>query len=121
MAVLTIYFLADLPRLQRSVVLLFPRVHGDRFARIADVMVDKVGSYMIGNTAISVIAGVAAFAAFTALGVPFAVPLAFLSWPPRWRCSPCSSCPWPWPSSCSCGASSGGSPRRRPPASWPPP
>ena len=41
-------------------------------------MVDKVGSYMIGNILISLIAGVAAFAALTALGVPFAVPLAFL-------------------------------------------
>jgi predicted PurR-regulated permease PerM len=77
-AVLTIYFLADLPRLQRGAVQLFPRAHRDRFARIAGVMVDKVGSYMIGNIAISLIAGVAAFAALTALGVPFAVPLAFL-------------------------------------------
>ena len=34
-AVLTIYFLADLPRLQRGAVLLFPRAHRDRFARIA--------------------------------------------------------------------------------------
>ena len=76
--VLTIYFLVDLPRLQRSVVQLFPRAHRDRFARIADVMVDKVGSYMIGNIAISLIAGVAAFVALAALGVPFAVPLAFL-------------------------------------------
>jgi predicted PurR-regulated permease PerM len=77
-AVLTIYFLVDLPRLQRGAVQLFPRARRDRFARIADVMVDKVGSYMIGNIAISLIAGVAAFAALTALGVPFAVPLAFL-------------------------------------------
>ena len=77
-AVLTIYFLADLPRLQRGAVQLFPRAHRDRFARIADVMVDKVGSYMIGNIAISLIAGLAAFAALTGLGVPFAVPLAFL-------------------------------------------
>jgi glycosyltransferase 2 family protein len=28
--------------------------------------------------------------------------------------------PWPWPSSCSSGASSGGSARRWLPASWPP-
>ena len=77
-AVLTIYFLAGLPRLQRGAVQLFPRAHRDRFARIADVMVDKVGSYMIGNIAISLIAGLAAFAGLTGLGVPFAVPLAFL-------------------------------------------
>jgi predicted PurR-regulated permease PerM len=77
-SVLTVYFLADLPRLRRGAALLFPRSHRARFARIADVMVDKVGSYMIGNILISVIAGVAAFAALTVLGVPFAVPLAFL-------------------------------------------
>jgi predicted PurR-regulated permease PerM len=77
-AVLTIYFLADLPRLRRSVVLLFPRAHRAKFSRAADVMVDKVGSYMIGNILISLIAGVAAFAALSVLGVPFAVPLAFV-------------------------------------------
>ncbi len=76
--VLTIYFLADLPRLQRSAVLLFPRAHRARFSQIADVLVDKVGSYMIGNILISLVAGLAAFGALAALGVPFAVPLAFL-------------------------------------------
>jgi predicted PurR-regulated permease PerM len=76
--VLTIYFLVDLPRLQRSVVLLFPRAHRARFGHIGDVLVDKVGSYMIGNILISLVAGLAAFGALAALGVPFAVPLAFL-------------------------------------------
>ena len=76
--VLTIYFLVDLPRLQRSAVLLFPRAHRARFGRIADVLVDKVGSYMIGNILISLVAGLAAFGALAAIGVPFAVPLAFL-------------------------------------------
>ena len=56
-------------------MLLFPRAHRDRFARIADVMVNKVGSYMIGNILISLIAGVAAFAA------------------PCWACR--SPCRWP--------------------------
>jgi hypothetical protein len=42
-------FLVDLPRLQRSAVLVFSRGRRDRFGRIADVMVDKVGSYMIGT------------------------------------------------------------------------
>ena len=76
--VLTIYFLVDLPRLQRSVVLLFPRAHRARFSRVADVLVNKVGSYMIGNILVSLVAGLAAFAALAALRVPFAVPLAFL-------------------------------------------
>lgn len=76
--VLTIYFLVDLPRLQRNAVLLFPRAHRARFGHIGDVLVDKVGSYMIGNILISLVAGLAAFGALAALGVPFAVPLAFL-------------------------------------------
>jgi predicted PurR-regulated permease PerM len=76
--VLTIYFMADLPRLRHGVLRLFPRAHRQQFGRIADVMVDKVGAYMIGNLLISLAAGVASFAVFTALGVPFAVPLAFL-------------------------------------------
>ncbi len=77
--VLTIYFMADLPRLRHGVLRLFPRAHRAQFGRIADVMVDKVGAYMIGNLLISLAAGVASFAVFAALGVPFAVPLA-LSW-----------------------------------------
>jgi predicted PurR-regulated permease PerM len=76
--VLTIYFMADLPRLRHGVLQLFPRTHRARFGRISDVMVDKVGSYMIGNLLISAAAGLAAFAVFTVLGVPFAVPLAFV-------------------------------------------
>jgi predicted PurR-regulated permease PerM len=43
-----------------------------------DLVVDKVGGYMIGNIIISLIAGLASFVAFSLLGVPFAVPLAFL-------------------------------------------
>ena len=77
-AVLTIYFMADLPRLRRGAVLLFPHAHRARFSRIADVLIDKVGAYMIGNIVVSIVAGLAAFAALTGLGVPFAVPLAFV-------------------------------------------
>jgi predicted PurR-regulated permease PerM len=76
--VLTIYFMADLPRLRHGVTRLFPRSHRERFGQVADVMVDKVGSYMIGNLLISLAAGLASFAVFMALGVPFAIPLAFV-------------------------------------------
>ena len=76
--VLTIYFMADLPRLRNGMLRLFPRAHRAQFGRIAEVMVDKVGAYMIGNLLISLAAGVASFIVFAALGVPFAVPLAFV-------------------------------------------
>ena len=75
--VLTIYFMADLPRLRQSVARLFPKAHRAEVAKITDVMVDKVGDYMIGNLAISLFAGLATFVCFTALGLPFAVPVGF--------------------------------------------
>jgi predicted PurR-regulated permease PerM len=77
-AVLTVYFMTDLPRLRHGVQQLFPKAHRARFGQIADVMVEKVGDYMIGNLLISLAAGVASFAVFAGLGVPFAVPLAFV-------------------------------------------
>jgi predicted PurR-regulated permease PerM len=75
--VLAIYFMADLPRLRHGATRLFPAAHRARASRIADVMVDKVGSYMIGNLLISLAAGLASFAVLAGFGVPFAVPLAF--------------------------------------------
>jgi predicted PurR-regulated permease PerM len=45
-------------------------------AEIVNVVVDKVGGYMIGNLIISVFAGVATFIALVALRVPYALPLA---------------------------------------------
>jgi predicted PurR-regulated permease PerM len=77
-AVLTIYFLADLPRLRRSGAKLSPRGYRDRLSRIVDVIVDKVGAYTLGNIVVSLIAGLAAFAALTALRIPLALALAFL-------------------------------------------
>lgn len=74
--VLTIYFLADMPRLRSWLVGLFPQRRRQRAAEIIDVMVDKVGGYMIGNIIISVFAGTATFICLALVGVPFALPLA---------------------------------------------
>lgn len=74
--VLTIYFMADLPRLRAGVVRLFPPGNRAQVRRTVDVTVDKVGAYMIGNIVISLVAGVTSFIALTALGAPFALPLA---------------------------------------------
>jgi predicted PurR-regulated permease PerM len=76
--VFTIYFMADMPRIRTGVVRLFPVDRRPRARQVVDLVVDKVGGYMIGNIIISLIAGVASFVAFTVLGVPFAVSLAFL-------------------------------------------
>jgi predicted PurR-regulated permease PerM len=76
--VFTVYFMADMPRIRTGVVRLFPMDRRPRARRVVDLVVDKVGGYMIGNIIISLIAGVVSFIAFTILGVPFPVPLAFL-------------------------------------------
>jgi predicted PurR-regulated permease PerM len=74
--VLAIYFMADLPRLRRGLLALFPPHRRDRVGAIVDVVVEKVGGYMIGNLTISLFAGVSSFACLEALRVPFALPLA---------------------------------------------
>ncbi|MFC5260786.1 AI-2E family transporter [Kribbella qitaiheensis] len=73
--VLTVYFMADLPRVREGLPRLFPS-RRRRVAEITDVVVEKVGGYMIGNLTISLIAGVAAYVCLTLVGVPFALPLA---------------------------------------------
>jgi predicted PurR-regulated permease PerM len=76
--VFTIYFMADMPRIRTGMVRLFPVERRPQARQVVDLVVDKVGGYMIGNIIISIIAGLASFVAFTVLGVPFAVPLAFV-------------------------------------------
>jgi predicted PurR-regulated permease PerM len=76
--VFTIYFMADMPRIRHGVVRLFPVERRPRAHQVVDLVVDKVGGYMIGNIIISIIAGIASLLAFTLLGVPFPVPLAFV-------------------------------------------
>jgi predicted PurR-regulated permease PerM len=75
--ILTIYFMADLPRLRRTIVRVFPVRHRPAVSHSVNVVIDKVGAYMIGNLVISAIAGVTTFVALTALRVPGALPLAF--------------------------------------------
>ena len=76
--VFTIYFLLDLPRLRRGVVRLFTVDRRARYGAMVDIMVDKVGSYMIGRLAIGLLGGAVAGIALAALRVPYALPLAIL-------------------------------------------
>ena len=76
--VFTVYFMADMPRIRAGLVRLFPVSRRQQARQVVDLVVDKVGGYMIGNIIISLIAGVVSFIAFTILGVRFAVPLAFV-------------------------------------------
>jgi predicted PurR-regulated permease PerM len=53
-------------------------VRGTRWRAIADDVYRSVGGYVIGNGAISLIAGLTTYIVLSALGIPFAVPLAVL-------------------------------------------
>jgi predicted PurR-regulated permease PerM len=74
--VLAIYFMADMPRMRRGLVRLFPHRRRPQVAEIVNVVVDKVGAYMIGNLIISLFAGVSTFLCLELVRVPFALPLA---------------------------------------------
>jgi predicted PurR-regulated permease PerM len=74
--VLAIYFMADLPRLRRLVPRLFPHRFQQRARLIVDVVIDKVGSYMIGGVLISSIAATVAYLILSIFEVPAALPLA---------------------------------------------
>jgi predicted PurR-regulated permease PerM len=76
--VLTIYFMASLPRLSAGVVRLIPVTRRHHAQRVIDVTIDKVGAYMIGNLIISLVAGVATFIVLEIVRVPFALPLALV-------------------------------------------
>lgn len=71
--VLTIYFLADLPRLRATLYRFVPHSRRPRAILLGDEIFAKVGSYVLGNVIISVIAGAATFVWLVAFSVPYAL------------------------------------------------
>ena len=74
--VLTIYLLADLPRVRAGLYRLAPASRRPRVILIGDEIFAKVGAYVLGNLAISVIAGTATLVWLVVFGVPYALLLA---------------------------------------------
>ena len=74
--ILTVYFLVSLPRSERLAEALMTAPTRDRDVRVFQESVERIGGYVSGNIAVSVIAGVAAFIALSIIGVPFAAALA---------------------------------------------
>lgn len=72
-AVLTVYFLAELPRIRSTVYRLVPMSRRPRAILIGDEVMAKFGDYVFGNVLTSVIAGVATFVWCFFLNVPYAV------------------------------------------------
>ena len=74
--VLTVYFLADMPRIRTALYRLVPHTRRPRAILIGDEVFAKVGAYVLGNILISVITGVATFIWLIAFGVPYPLLLA---------------------------------------------
>jgi len=70
-AVLTVYFLVDLPRIRATLYRLVPHSRRPRAILIGDQVFAKVGAHVLGNVVISVIAGVATFIWLVIFDVPY--------------------------------------------------
>jgi predicted PurR-regulated permease PerM len=76
--ILTLYFLSSLPSIKTFVYRLAPRSRRARVALLGDEIVARIGGYVGGNVAISVIAGVSSYTWLLIVGVPYALALALL-------------------------------------------
>ena len=76
--VLTIYFLTDMPRVRALIYRLFPHRRRPRAILIGDEIMGKVGSYVLGNLLVSLIAGMLTFGWLLAFHVPYALLLSIM-------------------------------------------
>ena len=77
-AVLAIYFLADMPRIKLLAYRLAPHSRRARVILIGDEIFAKVGGFVLGNFVTSVIAGVGTYIWLVIFGVPYPILLGLL-------------------------------------------
>lgn len=77
-AVLTIYFLADLPRIRRGIYRLIPHSRRPRAILIGDEIFAKVGGYVLGNLATSLISGILTLVWLVIFQVPYPLLLSIM-------------------------------------------
>ena len=91
LVVLTMYFMADLPRIRATLYRLVPHFRRPRAILLGDEIFAKVGGYVLGNLLISLIAGALTFGFLVIVGVPYALLLsifvAMSTASPRTTCS----------------------------------
>jgi predicted PurR-regulated permease PerM len=73
LTVLTVYFVTDLPRIRAGAYRLIPASRRPRAIVLGDEIFAKVGGYVLGNLAISFIAGMLKYAFLLIFGVPYAL------------------------------------------------
>jgi predicted PurR-regulated permease PerM len=76
--VLTVYFLADLPRVRTTLYRFVPAGRRPRAILLGDEIMVKVGGYVLGNVVTSAISAAATFTWLLAFGVPYPLLLAIL-------------------------------------------
>ena len=77
-AVLTVYFLTDMPRVRSTLYRFVPAQRRPRAILLGDQIMVKVGGYVLGNVVISVISAVVTFVWLMVFGVPYPLLLAIL-------------------------------------------
>lgn len=75
---LLLYFLANFDEIRDTGLRLVPSSRRKRVALITDEILARVGGYVLGNLATSLVAGVASLIVFEVVGVPYAVALSLL-------------------------------------------
>jgi predicted PurR-regulated permease PerM len=78
MGVLTVYFLAGLPKIKLFLYRLAPRSRRPRVILIGDEIFTKVGGYLLGNVLTSVIAGLGTYVWMLIFGIPYPALLGLL-------------------------------------------
>lgn len=73
LVVLTMYFVADLPRIRTTLYRLVPHSRRPRAILLGDEIFAKVGGYVLGNLLISLITGVLTFSFLIIVGMPYAL------------------------------------------------
>ncbi len=74
----TIYLLADLPRVRRGIYLLAPKSRRARMVLLTDEILNRVGGYVLGNLLTSFIAGLGTTGWALVFGIPYALLLGLL-------------------------------------------
>jgi predicted PurR-regulated permease PerM len=77
-AVLTVYFLAGMPKIKLFLYRLAPQSRRARVILIGDEIFTKVGGYLLGNVVTSLIAGIGTYLWMLGFGIPYPALLALL-------------------------------------------
>lgn len=76
--ILTIYFLASLPKITRTAYSLVPASRRERVSRLTDEILGRIGSFVGGQLIVASIAGVATLTMTLIVGIPYPIALAMV-------------------------------------------